>query len=138
CADPRHEALEALRWARELLATGKARPEEIALAAPATAEWERHVAVIAAEAALPVAFAGGRPALSTGDGQAAAALAEILLKGLSRSRVHRLLSLIHGQTQLTAQVPSSWRRIVPKDAPLLHLDQWRACVARAAANPERM
>lgn len=133
CANPRHEALEALRWARELLATGQARPEEVAIAAPVTAEWDRHIALIAAAADLPVAFAGGCPALSTRDGQAAAALAEILLKGLSRSRVHRLLSLIHGQTQLTADIPSSWRQIVPKDAPLLHLAQWRTCLARATA-----
>ncbi|EAR22196.1 hypothetical protein NB231_04785 [Nitrococcus mobilis Nb-231] len=131
CANPRHEALEALRWARELLAADEVRPEEIAIAAPATAEWEPHIALIAAEAGLPVAFAGGRPALSTRDGQAAAALAEILLKGLSRSRVQRLLSLVRGQTPLTAQVPPTWRRILPKDAPLLRLDQWRVCLARA-------
>ena len=33
CANARHEALEALRWARELMASGRARPEEIAIAA---------------------------------------------------------------------------------------------------------
>ena len=33
CASPRHEALEALRWARELIANRSARPEEIAIAA---------------------------------------------------------------------------------------------------------
>ncbi len=131
CANPRHEALEALRWARELLAAGQVRPEEIAIAAPVPTEWEPHIALIAAEADLPVAFAGGRPALSTPDGQAAAALAEILLKGLSRSRVQRLLSLVRGQTPLTAQVPPAWRQILPKDAPLLHLDQWRMCLASA-------
>ncbi|HET8701093.1 MAG TPA: hypothetical protein VFL97_05455, partial [Nitrococcus sp.] len=133
CASPGHEALEALRWARGLLAAGTARPEEIAIAAPATAEWDPHIALIAVAADLPVAFAGGRPALSTADGQAAAALAEILLKGLSRSRVRRLLSLIRGQTPLTARLSPNWLRIVPKDAPLLHLAQWRACVAKAVA-----
>ena len=68
CANPRHEALEALRWARELIATGAARPEEIAIAAPATEEWDGHLATIAAEANLPVAFSGGRLALTTRDG----------------------------------------------------------------------
>lgn len=131
CANPRHESLEALRWARQLIATGTARPEEIAIAAPAPAEWEAHVAAIAADADLPVAFPAGRPALATADGQAAAALAEILLKGLSRNRVQRLVSLIHGQTPMTAPIPASWRQIVPKDAPLLHLSQWRACLASA-------
>ena len=33
CATPQHEALEAFRWLRGLLASGKARPEEIAIAA---------------------------------------------------------------------------------------------------------
>ncbi len=33
CASPRHEALEAMRWARSLLTAGVARPEEIAVAA---------------------------------------------------------------------------------------------------------
>ncbi|MDN5872603.1 MAG: PD-(D/E)XK nuclease family protein, partial [Nitrococcus sp.] len=136
CANPRHEALEALRWARALLASGAARPEEVAIAAPATAEWEGHIAVIAADAELPVAFAGGRPALSSADGQAAAALAEILLKGLSRARVQRLLSLIYGQTPLTAQISPAWRQMVPKDAPLLRLDQWRSCLASAVADSD--
>jgi hypothetical protein len=33
CATPQHEALEAFRWMRELVASRKARPEEIAIAA---------------------------------------------------------------------------------------------------------
>ena len=33
CATPQHEALDAFRWMRELIASGKARPEEIALGA---------------------------------------------------------------------------------------------------------
>ncbi|MDN5850031.1 MAG: PD-(D/E)XK nuclease family protein, partial [Nitrococcus sp.] len=136
CANPRHAALEALRWARGLLATGQVRPEEVAIAAPTTAEWEGHISVIAADAELPVAFAGGRPALTSGDGQAAAALAEILLKGLSRGRVHRLLSLIHGQTPMTAQITPAWRQMVPNDAPLLHLQRWRSCLASAGADSE--
>jgi hypothetical protein len=36
------EALEALRWARELIATGRARPEEIAIAAASPEEWDDH------------------------------------------------------------------------------------------------
>ena len=42
CASPRHEALETLRWARELIATGRARPEDIAIAAASPEEWDDH------------------------------------------------------------------------------------------------
>ena len=42
CASPRHEALEAMRWARALLASGQAKPEEIAIAAASPAEWDDH------------------------------------------------------------------------------------------------
>src|SRR3569833_253465 len=36
CADPRAEVVEALRWMREPIATGKARPEEIAICSATT------------------------------------------------------------------------------------------------------
>ena len=72
CANPRHEALEALRWARSLIATRIARPDQIALASPALGDWDEHIATISADANLPVSFAGGRPALTIRDGQAAA------------------------------------------------------------------
>src|SRR5947207_1408054 len=42
CASPRHEALEVLRWARELIASRRARPEEIAIAAASPEEWDDH------------------------------------------------------------------------------------------------
>ena len=136
CANPRHEALEALRWARELIVTGTARPEEIAIAAPATEEWDGHLVTIAADASLPVAFSGGRPALTTRDGQAAAALAEVLLNGLGQNRMRRLLSLVRGMTSATAKIPSSWHRIVPRDAPLLQAVRWQQLIEKTLEWPE--
>lgn len=136
CANPRHEALEALRWARELIATGAARPEEIAIAAPATEEWDAHLAAIASDANLPVAFGGSRPALTTRDGQAAAALAEVLLNGLGQNRMRRLLSLVRGMTLATATIPSFWHRIVPRDAPLLHAIGWQQLIESTSEWPE--
>jgi hypothetical protein len=47
CADPHAEVVEALRWVRELLATGVARPEEVAICAPATEPWDEHFLVLA-------------------------------------------------------------------------------------------
>ncbi len=136
CANPRHEALDALRWARELIATGAARPEEIAIAAPATEEWDGHIATIAADANLPVSFAGGRPGLTTRDGQAAAALAEVLLNGLSQDRMRRLLSLARGMTSATAKIPATWHRMIPRDAPLLQAVRWQQLIQSTSDWPE--
>ncbi len=132
CANPRHEALEALRWARELIASGRAKPEDIAIAAPVTAEWDAHFSAMVADANLPLAFVHGRPALETRDGQAAAALAEVLLGGLGQHRVRRLLTLVRGMTPATAALPEDWHRVLPADAPLLDLDRWRTLLNKEA------
>jgi hypothetical protein len=91
CATPRAEAIEALRWMRELIAVGRARPEEIAICATATEDWDDHMLVLAADARLPLHFSHGVPALASREGQACAALADVLLNGLSQDRVRRLL-----------------------------------------------
>jgi hypothetical protein len=135
CANPRHEALEALRWARALLAGGQARPEDIAIAAPATAEWDDHLAAMAADGNLPLVFVHGRPALATRDGQAAAALAEVLLAGLGQARVRRLLSLVRGMTPATQALPDDWQRVLPRDAPLLTEARWGEAIAAVVEWP---
>jgi hypothetical protein len=91
CANPQAEVVETLRWVRELLDSGGARPEEIAIAAPATEPWDEHLLVLAGSAGLPIHFSHGVSALSTPEGQACAALADTLLKGLSQDRLRRLL-----------------------------------------------
>lgn len=97
CSNPSHEVLEAMRWARSLIAAGKARPEEIAIAATVTAAWDDDFVTVASASALPLSFVCGRPALTTSDGQRCAALADVLHSGLSQARVRRLLSLVAGQ-----------------------------------------
>ena len=124
CANPRHEALEAMRWVRALLASGKAKPEEIAIAAPDTTEWDAHLSVVAADANFPLAFVHGRSCLTTWDGQAAAALADVILKGLNQSKVHRLISLIRSMNPITSQFPDTWRRTIQLDASPVGLEQW--------------
>jgi hypothetical protein len=42
CAHPHHEAVEAFRWMRALLAKGAARPEEIAIAAASPSDFDDH------------------------------------------------------------------------------------------------
>ena len=73
CASPRHEALEALRWARELVAGRRARPEEIAIAAASPEEWDDHFLALSDMSGLDLHFVHGRKVLTTPDGQLAAA-----------------------------------------------------------------
>src|SRR5262249_26743081 len=69
CADPPHEVVESLRWARELIASGIAKPHEIAIAASSTAAWDDHFLALAADTGLRIHFSHGIPALATRDGQ---------------------------------------------------------------------
>ncbi|SNB82596.1 hypothetical protein SAMN06265338_12124 [Rhodoblastus acidophilus] len=80
CASPRHEILEAMRWARSLLAKGIG-AHEIAIATASPAGWDDHVLALAATANIPIHFIHGRAALDSAEGQLAAALAEVLLRG---------------------------------------------------------
>ncbi len=128
CADPYHETLEAMRWARELLATGRAQASDIAIVTTAPAAYDDYVLALAAASGLPVSFVHGRPALSTRDGQRCAALADALQSGLSQARVRRLLSLVANQgTSLDGILDG--RLPVPSEASLSTADDWQRVLA---------
>jgi hypothetical protein len=130
CSNARHEAVEALRWARSLLASGRARPDDIAIAAASPVEYDDHVLAAAADANLDIHFVHGVQAVSIRDGQAAAALAEVLLRGLSQDRVRRLFALLRTTCGELADLPADWTRVLPPDAPLLNLARWRQLFSR--------
>lgn len=123
CATPRHEILEALRWARRRLTNGTP-AQHIAITAASPATWDDHVLAMADAAKLPVHFIHGKPALATREGQLAAALAEVLLRGLSRSRMVRLVGLLRSSAGRFESLPEDWREVLPDDAPLLDADRW--------------
>ena len=133
CGSPRHEALEALRWARELIASEQARPEDIAITAASPEEWDDHFLALSNMAGLDVHFVHGRKVLTTADGQLCAALAEVLLRGPSQTRMVRLVSLLRSHRQAFSVVPADWQRQLPPDAPLLDLPRWRQCLAQLTA-----
>ncbi len=124
CASPRHEVLEALRWARRHLASG-ATPQEIAIVTASPESWDDHVLALMESANLPLHFIHGRSALSTSQGQLVAALAETLLRGFSRTRVVRLVALLRSQTKAFEFLPGNWWHVLPEDAPLLDAARWR-------------
>ena len=128
CASPRHEILEALRWARQHLAGG-ALPQQIAITAASPELWDDHMLALAESANLPLHFIHGRAALSTADGQLAAALSEILLRGFSRMRIVRLAALLRSRCKRFEALPGDWWRALPEGAPLLDAARWIKAIA---------
>ena len=134
CATPHHEALEAFRWMRELIASGKARPEEIAIAAASPADFDDHMMALSADANIPIHFVHGVKAVTTRDGQTAAALAEALIKGVSQERVTRLFALLHDASKAIADLPRDWTRVLPQEAPLTTVERWEQAFAQSDAS----
>ena len=131
CADPHAEVVEALRWVRELLATGEAPPEEISICAPATELWDEHFVVLASAAELPIHFSHGVTALSSREGQACGALADVLLNGLSQDR---LFGHAAGSSRALAGLSRDWAAGLRPGAGLFTIDQWRQVFYNSAAH----
>jgi PD-(D/E)XK nuclease superfamily len=128
CADPHHVAVEALRWIRELLCAERAHPSEIAVTAASTQTWDAHFLALAKNTGLRMHFSHGIPVLSTREGQRCAALADVLLRGLSEARVRRLVLLCTAEGTVLDRLPSGWLSALPRGATLLALGDWhRAC-----------
>lgn len=130
CADPRAEVVEALRWARELLSSGNAAAADIAIVAASPATWDEHMLVLSRNANLPVHFSHGRPALGTWEGQGCAALADVLVNGLSQDGVRRLLRYVH---PMIKSLPLDWAAGIPRRAGLFALAQWRQALVSTRA-----
>ena len=138
CADPHAEAVEALRWARDLLSSGRARPEDIAITAAATSVWDDHFLALSESAELPLHFSHGVPALSLRPGQACAALADALVGGLSQDRIRRLFAHAVGVAPALRTLPRDWASGLPSGAGLFEAGKKRLAgdTARAATSDE--
>lgn len=123
-----HEAIEAMRWVRSLLASGVS-PSEIALAAALPANYDDHFLALRADANIDLHFVHGVRTVSTRDGQASAALAAIVVRGLSQSRLRRLAALCRDSGPFEA-LPEGWLRVLPTDAPLSTPGAWNRLLAR--------
>lgn len=132
CADPRAEAVEALRWAREILSGGTIAARDVAITAASPDAWDDHILVLSKEAGLPLHFSHGVPALSTREGQSCAALADVLVQGLSQPRVRRLIRRLPA-SGFRDRLPEDWWRMLPAEAGLFSADHWRQVLARPEA-----
>lgn len=133
CANPRAEAVEALRWLRALLAAGVA-PREIAITAAGPEAWDDHMLALSRDARLPLHFVHGLPALATEAGQACAALADIILRGLNQQRFRRFAGYSVGHSKMLAALTRDWRAGLSGEARLTDPAQWRAALGAAAAD----
>jgi hypothetical protein len=123
-----HEAIEALRWVRALLASGVA-PADIAIASASPAEYDDHFLALRADANLNLHFVHGVRTVTTRDGQTAAALADLVIRGLSRVRLRRL-AVLCSEAKPFGTLPEGWLRVLPPDAPLTSLTAWGRLLAR--------
>ena len=129
-----HEAIEAIRWARALVATGEAEPSDIAIASTLSAEYDDYLLALRSDANMDLHFVHGIKVIATRDGQAAAALADVLIRGLSQTRLRRLASLLGNQRGPFHDLPAGWTRVLPTDAPLTSPDAWTRLLSRLSAN----
>lgn len=123
-----HEAIEAMRWVRSLLASGVV-PSEIAVATASPADYDDHFLALRVDANIDLHFVHGVRTVTTREGQAAAALADIIVRGLSQSRLRRLAALCRDSGPLEA-LPEGWLRVLPTDAPLSTPSAWNRLLAR--------
>ena len=128
-----HEVVEALRWARLLVASGDAEPADIAIAAAAPADYDDHFLALRADANLDLNFVHGVKVTASRTGQAAAALADIVLRGLSQTRIRRLNTLLRTYPGPMQALPEGWTRILPADAPLTSTEAWERLLGRLTA-----
>ena len=119
-----HEVIEAMRWARRLLASGVAKPADIGIAAASPADYDDDFLALRSDANLDFHFVHGVKVTATRDGQAAAALADILVRGLSQTRIRRLTALVGDSGGLFKKLPQGWMRLLPADAPLASAEAW--------------
>lgn len=128
-----HEAVEALRWARSLIASDRVMPAEIAIASVAPTNYDDHFLALRADANFDLHFVHGVKVTTSRHGQAAAALADTLLRGVTQTRIRRLNTLLRYYPGPFRTLPAGWTRILPANAPLSSREAWAQLLTRLNA-----
>lgn len=128
------EAVEAIRWARELLASGSVKPEEIALASTAIDDYDDYLIALRDDSALPIHFPHGIPVLTTAAGQAAAALADVLANGPTQTNLRRLARRVGTDQGPFATLPEGWTQVLSTTASLDRPAAWERFFARLTSD----
>jgi hypothetical protein len=120
-----HEVIEALRWARRLIASGVAKPAEIGIAAAIPSEYDDDFLAVRSDSNLDLHFVHGIKVTATREGQTVAALADILVRGVSQTRFRRLASLVGNKGGPFKKLPDGWAKVLPSNAPLSTPESWK-------------
>jgi hypothetical protein len=128
--------IEALRWARQLIVSGRAKPQEITITSASVDAFDDYLRTLGAECDAPLFFAQGHMALSNHAGQQAAALAELLLRGISQDRVLRAVRFLGPENTELKGLPEGWDRMLNPSAPLLRLEHWDYEVERVRSEKQ--
>lgn len=138
CADPAHEALEAMRWVRQLLVSGVP-ASDIAVAAVDVAAYDDRIRALVVASGLPVHAAQGLAALGTPGGQFAASFADALLLGPNQERVRRLVASAKAAADpVIGALPDDWSAELKPDAALGSVPQWRRALAALQGRSPRV
>ena len=132
-ATPFHEAIEAMRWMRSLIASGTAKPEEIAIATVSPSVYDDYFLALQSDANLNLHFAHGIKATTQKDGQAASALADIVVRGLTLSSFRRLTSICR-DSEIFKPFPENWMRVLPSNVPLSSEISWTKFLKQLSAS----
>ena len=100
------------------------RLRSLAIASATPAEYDDHLLALRSDANLDLHFVHGVKVTASREGQAVAALADILLRGLSQTRMRRLNTLLRVHAGPFSDLPEGWTRILPHGAPLSSPEAW--------------
>lgn len=124
CGTSLHEVMEAVRWARKLMSDGVL-PQDIAIASVSTAAYDEPMLAVCESSKLGIHFVHGISCVHRIEGQAASALADILLRGLSQKRVQRLIDTLQGLgADAVHGLAGDWSTNFRPDAALTELSRW--------------
>ena len=113
-----HEAVEAMRWARELISSGRARPEDIAISSVVPAEYDDHFLALRGDANLELHFVHGVGVTTCREGQAG-----------GRSRRHPVAGPVADENAAAECAAGAATRSVPGTAGGVDVDIASRCAA---------
>ncbi|MCY4170800.1 MAG: PD-(D/E)XK nuclease family protein [Bacteroidetes bacterium] len=114
CSTPYHEAIEAMRWARQLVTQEGIHPQDIAIATTDTKVYDDFFIALREESDLPLYFAHGVNVTQPSHGQSTLALADLLLRGISSDRIFRLSSHKQFLNDQIKELRITWRKLTTK------------------------
>jgi hypothetical protein len=97
------------------------------------AEFDDHFLSLRSDANFDLYFVHGVSVTTTREGQAAAALADVLMRGVSQTRIRRLATLLSSEPGPLHALPSGWIQVLPADAPLTTSGAWNRLLVRLTA-----